>query len=716
MVQVFLLMLVPVLIGSSGSTPSTEPEETLQNDKLNDQGMGDQAAVRQSLHRGIGADTSFSHSAQNTSNGVCEGQDVPDNCRMDFAHRRDVGEQHHASSKQVALRAGNVVISPVQNKYQLTQLLGPLGADRPECDANSVVALLDTKNSIAAKFLLPIGTALPPLETGAFSQQYLPLPSPEDTQSGMMASLLPSDNKPTMEIFTESTSSNDMPLVPFSVASPNYRHELMISNPSIQNKAGKAPNQETVGDSKYRLKKRFGQGSCGEVWRARVVPKHSGLNEAHIDESGTDSLGNQNSFGHKNSNSRKASHQKDGLYILKRIFVERGKHVRLSGLREVFFGIQLRGQPHVARFVEYFEIVRSSPAYVDPDESARARGKWQKNSDVSFERELWLVFHDEGSSLHAYLYTQATNHLVQPSPFWQRMRTGGARGLAVLKEIMFQVLSGLSLIHGQNVTHRDIKPSNVIVRRSRGWNSGRPVLKFADFGSSVQHIDIDDPKHVVVSALYAEEGPSVDEETEKYQPPEVRLKQALHDAGASKLPPMPFDSDSPSSYDLWSTGVMFLEMILGTDQPFLLRPREEAVIGKVLSKHHASIRRAVSLLQGLEAYCVVPSTQDYNTWLSALRKPRDEMFARAHRAPVGRKGNKPTTTMAVGHRTMACGQAEILSAIRERDPLKLGLDPFGSDGKAMASLIGSLLRWNPSERISAEEAMALPWFGDLVPR
>ena len=107
------------------------------------------------------------------------------------------------------------------------------------------------------------------------------------------------------------------------------------------------------------------------------------------------------------------------MYILKRIFVERGEHVRLSGLREVFFGLRLRGQTQVARFVEYFEIVRAVPTSKTGGAAPGALGN---------QRELWLVFHDEGSSLHSFLYyTQPNSLLVQPSPFWQRMRMGGAR-------------------------------------------------------------------------------------------------------------------------------------------------------------------------------------------------------------------------------------------------------------------------------------------------
>ena len=67
----------------------------------------------------------------------------------------------------------------------------------------------------------------------------------------------------------------------------------------------------------------------------------------------------------------------------------------LAGLRERHFGERLRGTPHVARFEDAFEHGGS----------------------------LWLVFVDEGFSLHDLLYTSSRESgggavVVQPSPFW----------------------------------------------------------------------------------------------------------------------------------------------------------------------------------------------------------------------------------------------------------------------------------------------------------
>jgi len=52
-----------------------------------------------------------------------------------------------------------------------------------------------------------------------------------------------------------------------------------------------------------------------------------------------------------------------------------------------------------------------------------------------------------------------------------------ARHMRLLKEVMYQILSGIEFIHGQNIVHRDIKPENYIV-----GDDG--LLKIIDFGGS----------------------------------------------------------------------------------------------------------------------------------------------------------------------------------------------------------------------------------------
>ena len=174
----------------------------------------------------------------------------------------------------------------------------------------------------------------------------------------------------------------------------------------------------------YRLHRRVQRGAHGEVWRAVRTddPRGSPL-------------------------------------VLKRLLVERGPHVTLSGLRERHFGLLLKHEPLVARFVDAFEV----------------------------DGSLWLVFKDEGVSLHDLLYTTTPIETgaadggggggsgggsetggegafaVQPSPLWLRFRRERS-GAAVLRQLLRQGMTALARLHARNVTHRDLKPANILVQ------------------------------------------------------------------------------------------------------------------------------------------------------------------------------------------------------------------------------------------------------------
>jgi hypothetical protein len=190
----------------------------------------------------------------------------------------------------------------------------------------------------------------------------------------------------------------------------------------------------------------------------------------------------------------------------------------LSGLREVYFGEILRGEPFIARFVEHF----------------------RKRVEDSPVEELWLVFIDEGLSLQQHLYSISVpptdapsdtgpgftgdphtgpedegspggHHLHDddlhdvhdldaedgvhhksrqessspgsrreaeaeagaqpppsgpgvrvPSPFWHKLRAD-ASGPQVMHVLIQHLLAGVDACHRRGITHRDIKLSNLIL-------------------------------------------------------------------------------------------------------------------------------------------------------------------------------------------------------------------------------------------------------------
>lgn len=157
--------------------------------------------------------------------------------------------------------------------------------------------------------------------------------------------------------------------------------------------------------SNYRLKTKFGRGGFGEVWLA-------------------------------------FRHGSRELYVIKRLLIEKGEHVKMSGLREIHFGYRLRNHPqYICRYVEYLEE----------------------------EGQLWIVFRYEGISLHNYLYEGVADPATQlitfePSARWRELKRDTLVGKgAKLRNLLFQITSGVAVAHALDVVHRDIKPSNILM-------------------------------------------------------------------------------------------------------------------------------------------------------------------------------------------------------------------------------------------------------------
>jgi serine/threonine protein kinase len=98
-----------------------------------------------------------------------------------------------------------------------------------------------------------------------------------------------------------------------------------------------------------------------------------------------------------------------------------------------------------------------------------------------------------------------------------------------LKNISFQILSGLNYLHENNIIHRDIKLENIL------YDSRNNIVKIGDFGLSRQ-FDYD------LSTIYTDVG------TYPYKPPELLLGLTHYS----------------TSFDIWSTGCILVEICTGT--------------------------------------------------------------------------------------------------------------------------------------------------------
>ncbi len=277
-------------------------------------------------------------------------------------------------------------------------------------------------------------------------------------------------------------------------------------------------------------------------------------------------------------------------YVLKRMLKEKGDYVLSAGLREIYFGKLIAshgGHLRIARFTESFfvesEKSEKEEEYVEEktqgnssssSSSHEGYSKQQQKQNFTSGEDLWLVFRDEGVSLRQLMYTlhKAGNFLIyKKSNFWLKLK----HSPDLFKELIRQLLQGVLWLHNLGIVHRDIKPSNLLIRTDTGSNSSNnnnnnPLgeLRIADFSSAVD-------EGVQNAGLYKPFGPKTTESTLGYAPPEVRLSSSNE---------QPFSSNFPASYDMWSIGVVVLELILGTPEVFTLNQRTRAVIANELDR------------------------------------------------------------------------------------------------------------------------------------
>ena len=172
----------------------------------------------------------------------------------------------------------------------------------------------------------------------------------------------------------------------------------------------------------YKLGGLCGSGSHGEVWSA-----------IRLDGDGTQ------------------------RFVLKRMFLEQGLPVLEAGLREIYYGERVRdagGLDQVARYVEHFY-------------------RYDPSASLAAANELWLVFHDEGTSLKQYLYTEeltADYILYGQSNQWREMKQ--ARDSAVMRGLLYQLIKGVA----------ELNALGIKTARERSWHgsSVRNVMHVSD--------------------------------------------------------------------------------------------------------------------------------------------------------------------------------------------------------------------------------------------
>uniref|UniRef100_A0A0R0L7A2 PPM-type phosphatase domain-containing protein n=1 Tax=Glycine max TaxID=3847 RepID=A0A0R0L7A2_SOYBN len=361
-------------------------------------------------------------------------------------------------------------------------------------------------------------------------------------------------------------------------------------------------------DLRYVLKKSFGRGSYGEVWLAFHWNCNQDSNSAKMSKDDKNT-----------TSSSTASDCQDGstnytLYILKRIMVERGSAVYLSGLREKYFGeIFLNASTcfedplSAGKSNCVLETSQFGPEKSFPNKFRLQRTTYEEGLNhiaryvESFEsqaNEIWLVFSYEGLSLSKLLYAvedaygtaekerlEQAKHvqILRPSKWWHWLKTA-EEGQAEMRNLIWQLLLALKSCHDRNITHRDIKPENMVIcfeDQETGRclkeiptkvNNFSTKMRIIDFGSGIDEFTL---KH-----LYGSTGPSRAEQTYEYTPPEALLNATWYQGPTS----------STLKYDMWSVGVVMLELVLGTPNVFQINALTRALLDRQLEGWNEGVK------------------------------------------------------------------------------------------------------------------------------
>ncbi|CDJ44204.1 Kinase-like protein, related [Eimeria tenella] len=388
-------------------------------------------------------------------------------------------------------------------------------------------------------------------------------------------------------------------------------------------------------------------------------------------------------------------------------------------------GLLLRDVPHISRFVEVLPAYPSaaSPGAFAPratgaatvEESAAAAAEAAKFLPEMTKEDLttaamsarqsccgqWLVFANEGVCLtHLFFVAdKGGSGLLEPNALWWylkasarirpppshvrhfaaaavaaaatdvpffplllQLRESGSELLLVIREVLQQLLLALRETHKRQITHRDIKLENVLLRPSLPL-----AVRLVDWGSAVTN-DTASPLALALKALWGEEAPSILEESDGYQPPEVwaqaaaqaELKASLHkqryyhdqqekqhcdgdcsasngsqnggngnisnghnnNGAGSKYTNSSDNNNSktkadrdllhrPPSHDMWGVGMIFLKLVLGTPSP--LEPiddRRRAKLSQAYQGKPPEVLRHDLQILALSDLCLIPWASD----------------------------------------------------------------------------------------------------------
>ncbi|KAL2958218.1 hypothetical protein AAZX31_18G196700 [Glycine max] len=219
-------------------------------------------------------------------------------------------------------------------------------------------------------------------------------------------------------------------------------------------------------------------------------------------------------------------------------------------LKKVKVGIE--GAEEFGDFEEWFNYRLSRAA---PETCAKFLGSFvaDKTNSQFTKGGKWLVWKFEGGrSLADYMADQSFPSNLESIMFGRVLQgvDSSKRNALIIKQIMRQIITSLKKIHDIGIVHRDVKPANLVVTK-------RGQIKLIDFGAAT---DLRSGKNYVPNRTPLDRD---------YCPPELYVlpEETLSlppEPIAAFLSPILWQLNSPDLFDMYSAGIVLLQMAIPT--------------------------------------------------------------------------------------------------------------------------------------------------------